>query len=301
LASDLPFLSDRFLRPSLKDAFMHLSPASGVLLSSLVALLGMTTAGRADYLTGELHDINGQGLFGGILSPGASVTINLGDGSSPSVGYYPGAMNWIVKAPTDSGKPNAFWVPPAGDGFTTFCIELTQDVSPGNVYTYQLTALANAPSPGTVPAQANPPQAGMGTIKADAIEELWGQDHSSIGSNGTNGAAFQLAIWKIEYDWGTANFDTFAAGNFQATGNATVISQAKTWLDAVKNNPNSAPTANLIALSNPSIQDQVTELPGSVQPDLAAPAPPSLYLAVIGACILLWCLRRRPALACVQG
>jgi hypothetical protein len=204
---------------------------SRVSLTSLILLFSVAASGRADYTTGELHDINGHGLYGGILSPGAGVTINLGNGSSPSVAYYPGVVNWTVATPP-AGKPNASWVPPVGGSFTTFCIELSQDINPGKVYTYQLTALAYAPSPGTAPAQANPPHAGMGTIKANAIEELWGQDYSSIATNSTNAAAFQLAIWKIEYDWGTADFDSFGAGNFQATGNSAVLAQAKAWLDA---------------------------------------------------------------------
>ena len=279
---------------------MRASLVAALLSLSLVSLSGAAPSVRADYITGELTDVNGNGLFGGILSPGAGVTINLGDGSSPSVAYYPGVVNWTVKTPP-AGKPNASWAPAVGSNFTTFCIELPQEIYPGNVYTYQLTALANAPNPGTPPAQATPGTPGMGAIKAGAIEELWGQDHSSIGTNGTDGAAFQLAVWKLEYDWGTSAFDSFSAGNFRATGNTTALAQARSWLDAVKNNPNSATPANLIALTDPYIQDQVTELPGGAQPHLAAPAPPGVTLAAIGAFFLLLFVRRHRTPALVRG
>ncbi len=279
---------------------MRISIARHVWSASLILWFGASASGRADYITGELHDINGQGLYGGILSPGAPVTINLGDGSSPSIAYYPGVVNWTVE-PAPAGKPNVAWLPAVGGGFTTFCIELTQDISPGRVFTYQLTSLADAPSPGTAPAQANPPQAGMGTIKAGAIEELWGQDHASIGTNSIQGAAFQLAIWKIEYDWGTTAFDSFNAGNFQATGNSTAITQAKSWLDSLKDNPSAATPANLTALTDPFIQDQVMEIPGGANPHLAVPVPPSLFLALSGVFTLLAFARRQLAMPWLRG
>ena len=59
----------------------------------------------------------------------------------------------------------------------------------------------------------------MGATKADKIEELWGAFYGSIGTDGTKGAAFQLAIWKIEYDWGSTSSSDFTKGNFQASGN----------------------------------------------------------------------------------
>lgn len=74
----------------------------------------------------------------------------------------------------------------------------------------------------------------MGDIKAREIAQLWGAFFGTLGTSNDMAAAFQLAIWKIEYDWGSANLNNFAAGNFRAaaySGNTTPITQATTWLN----------------------------------------------------------------------
>ena len=246
---------------------MRLPISSRILVFSLVALLCGATSTRADYITGELNDVGNKGIYGGILNPGASVMINDGAPNSNFFNYYPGVVNWTVESPTDPLKLNADWVSQLGSTFTTFCIEVPQEINPGKIYTFELTALALAPDPGTTPSQEIPGTPGMGATKANAIEELWAQDYAYI-ANPTNSytadinaAAFQLAIWKIEYDWGTANFDNFSAGNFRAENNDSAITLAMTWLDYLHSNPGSVTPANLVALSDPNLQDQVMELP----------------------------------------
>jgi len=106
---------------------MRLAILSRILLSSLTTLLITASAVRADFITGQL--VSGP-IDGAILNPGAAVTINSGNGSAPSIDYYPGEVNWTVET-APSGEPNASWVPAVGSSFQTFCIELTQDISPG--------------------------------------------------------------------------------------------------------------------------------------------------------------------------
>ncbi len=272
---------------------MRLPIRSCVLLSSLTVFLVGASAVRADYITGTLD--NGP-IDGGILNPGANVNINLGDGSAPSVAYYPGVVNWTV-----ANGPNASWVGAVGSAFTTFCIELTQDINPGGTYTYNLVNLANAPKPGSPKGVGTN---GMGATKATEIEDLWTLDYGSIAHSSNpniNAAAFQLAIWKIEYDWGDSNYDNFSAGNFQASGassdGSSAVTLAAKWLKTLYNtNPTSVSAANLIALDSLSYQDQVMALPPT-----PTPVPPTFYLTAIGAATLaLYGYRRRPGLGTIQ-
>jgi hypothetical protein len=274
---------------------MNLSIKPCVRWLALLALVLTATVARADFITGTLDDVNGQGVYGGILSPGASAAINLGDGTAPSINYYPGVVNWTVeKAPTN--KPNASWVPSVGSSYTTFCIELTQNISPGHKYTYQLTDLGNAPKPGSSQTQTNGPGTGMGTTKADAIENLWAQFYSSSFTN-DQAAAFQLDIWKIEYDWGDGS--NFSSGYFQATASSDIINQATKWLNQV--DPNSNNLANLIALTNPYHQDQVMEGPPVTPSISTTPAPSTLVLTAVGGSVLLLYARRRRMLGALPG
>jgi hypothetical protein len=218
--------------------------------------------GRADFVTATL---NGTGLDD-ILNPGAYVTINLGDGSAPSMNYKPGVVNWTgvsTNAPAFRGK------------FTTFCLELTQDISPGNAYTYSLIALDNAPKPGS-PATGG--SGGMGAIKANEIRQLWTGFHGTIGSDGTKAAAFQLCIWKIEDDWGTSAATDFTKGNFRASNNASATDQASAWLMNLTHTQY-APDQSLMALTSGQFQDQLVALP--------APAPPGIWLGGISL-LCLW-------------
>ncbi len=242
--------------------------------------MGRAVPVRADYITAQLD----SGSIEQVIHPGDAVTINTGNGSSPSISYYPGEMNWTAK-----GSGNPAWLT---DKFTTFCIELTQDVSPGNTYEYQLVQLQDAPNPGT---SQNGNGSGMGNGKADKIRQLWYADYNSIGSDGVKAAAFQLAIWKIEYDWTNSPIPSslFSSGNFQASesdspsGGTDAITQATTWLTSIWSDSSALKQTGLLAMSSSNAQDQIIQ-------DAVLPVPPSLHLAGIG-CILAcaYGLRRR--------
>jgi hypothetical protein len=202
--------------------------------------------------------------FTGTSNHGApTVYINDGSGSSHLTAYqFAGYMDW-----TQSGATN----PLLPLHFTTFCIELTQDVSTGHTYTFTPTALNLAPTPGS--AQTGGPS-GMGLVKADAISRLWGgfyTDHMSAN----DAAAFQLAIWRIEYDGIGSTISDFSHGNFRASGPAAVINEAVTLFNDVVTGvfSESMAASGLIALSNPTYQDQLTQ---------DAPEPSSLCLGALG-------------------
>ena len=136
-----------------------------------------------------------------------------------------------------------------GDNFTTFCIELTQDVWDGAVFTYDIGALENVPPPGVSLAGT-----GSGMSKADYLRKLWALHESQV-VDGMTGAAFQTAVWDIVYD---ADF-SLSVGNFRATGTATALAQ--NWLTDVKNSHVAYTAPNLVALTNPEGQDQIALAP----------------------------------------
>jgi hypothetical protein len=229
---------------------------------------------RAELVTAEL---NGNSL-GQIISPGSDVTMNLGDGKAPSVAYHAGVVNWI----NDTSGASSL-----AQNFTTFCIELTQDISPGNQYAYSLVAVQDAPSPGSKQTGGS---GGMGSYKADQIAALWGGYYNSLmsGNANVNAAAFQLAIWKIEYDWtSTSQSTSFTSGNFRASDTNGAVSLATTWLTSLKNNNAGFVRAQgLIALDSATSQDQITQL-------ATAPAPPTALLAAVGGLVLAFGAYRR--------
>ena len=141
-----------------------------------------------------------------------------------------------------------------GDNFTTFCIELTQDVWDGAVFTYDIGALESVPPPGVSLAAV-----GSEMSKADYLRKLWALHEYQV-VDGMTGAAFQTAVWDIVYD---ADF-SLSAGNFRATGGATTLAQS--WLTDVKNSQVAYAVPNLVALTNPEGQDQIavaTPLPSA--------------------------------------
>jgi hypothetical protein len=107
---------------------------SGCLAAALV-LFAARPAGATPLITAALDNSLGSNL-NNVIYPGASVTINTGDGSAPGVSYYPGVVHWnLVSNTTSYNLPQKF---------TTFCIDLPQDVvinSPPTNYQFTPTAL----------------------------------------------------------------------------------------------------------------------------------------------------------------
>jgi hypothetical protein len=236
-------------------------PTGKLFWSILGCIFLLASPCRADFVQARLDNVTSA----------STVMINLGDGSPANISYaYAGYVNW-----SQQGSPKN---PALGSTFSTFCIELTQDVYFGSTYNFTVKALEDAPNPGSAGSGGS---GGMGVAKADALRELWAGFYNSIGTNSKNAAAFQLAIWKIEYDWGSANFDNFASGNFRAadaSGYPGVTALAKTLVDRVGHEYQTKVT-NLVALSGDTFQDQITQT--------AVPAPPAWCLALCGGVVLL--------------
>lgn len=224
-----------------------------------------------------------------------------------------GAFNWSHLTNV-SGTPLAFTASPSNSSdFISFCIELTQDISFGHTYQVDAIDLSAAPIPASGPLGS-----GMGTSAAGYIGQLWAAHFTGIftGSASTqdaNAAAFQLAIWKLEYDAGSMRFDTtnpshllqeynstthqwgaidFGIGHLRAPATDTIVKQAAVWLNALSSNDR---TANLVALTGHQyydsqghliqtpFQDQVVETPLFSPPGQnTVPEPSSLMLCAIG-------------------
>lgn len=205
------------------------------------------------------------------------ININKGGGASdPLVAF--GRAGYLVWTQTDPVNPQF------PTSFKSFCIELTQQVLNGGVYTYTTAALESAPAAGT----PNPPPtvgggSGMGQPKADALRLLWGSAYSSNFSN-RDAAAFQLAIWRLEYDLGNPNITDFSTGNFRASVNSSdvadstyAIGKAQEFLTNVFNGTYTTSEMGLIAFTNPTVQDQIG----------VAPEPSSLCLGGVAAVTLI--------------
>lgn len=157
--------------------------------------------------------------------------------------------------------------------FHGFCIDIAQDIFYNQTVNFGVAPLGNAPAPG----------AGMGTDRANLLRELWYNDHTASAENNSNGAAFQIAIWEIINESRGNPLDV-TTGQFTVSANASTLTTANTWLQALTGN---GPRANdLMALTSDSYQDYVVEVPGAgVVGSLSTPAPPGWVLALVATAI----------------
>lgn len=177
-------------------------------------------------------------------NPGVWGKVSLDSGGSFMGPVKAGQFNWQRTGGTYTGLTGTF---------ATFCIEVHQDIFPGNNYTYDVNTVANAPLPVNV-LFGTP----MGAVKANKIAELYGRFFGGLSSN-DDYAAFQLAIWDFVYDGG----DGVNNGVFQAQGFGAAMAQANGWIAAVDGT--GPHMSGLLALSSDDWQDQIfTPAPGSL-------------------------------------
>jgi hypothetical protein len=221
------------------------------------------------------------------------ININNANGTTPTaanVNGRAGIINWARSGGTDTT---------IGSVFQTFCIDVPQRATVGLPgYTFNVVSLDLAPSiPGSASSKAD---------KVNAIERLWHGFYGNISTGSANqqlinGAAFQLAIWRIEYDWSASQTATtledFNSGTFQAnvtglsgtgaTDGQAAIDLAKILLgDVYAGTPGlgyDVATSGLVALTNLTAQDQIT----------STPEPSTLCLGAIGVAALITARCRR--------
>jgi hypothetical protein len=114
-----------------------------------------------------------------------------------------------------------------------------------------------------------------------------------FGANNVHSAAFQLAIWNLEYDSDL----TLSGGNFSVTGDSNAINLANTWLSHINDQQYQNPSNLVIALnSTDRTQHQNFITFNNVPHECCqnAPEPPilPLVLTAIGAFALVETRRR---------
>ena len=141
--------------------------------------------------------------------------------------------------------------------FTTYCVELNQNVSGGHEYVYDVLT---------------PAQAGWSNEQTLAAQVLWAHRFGDTGTN-DGSTAFQIAMWELTHDTGM-NLDS---GAFRSGGAAGVKSLAQNWLSGPGALAPRGGLPELVILRSPTAQDQVTVL---------VPAPGAAACAMLGLSLL---------------
>jgi hypothetical protein len=232
---------------------------------SVLGILTAASVAGADTVTLQSNYSGFIGLKHGLTSfdgsPESSLQVSFdGQGSSSFIG----AFNWSVQSNTgDTFSP--------GQSLYTYCIEQSQDFNVFNSYTFTTNNdLSGNPLNG-------PDQGAITALGALQLQSLVSDHWSQALSSNIGAAAFQLAVWEIEYDAGgrtgagtdaldmTARTSDyyFTNGRIQATatGNTTgadAITLATAWLNEL------SPATSLstaLALNNIDYQDHLTAVP----------------------------------------
>jgi hypothetical protein len=265
---------------------------------SIVSVIGLLAAVLSNNSSAQAAYINGNfsAVGGGYTSGTAQATFTGSGGISGTfyTGYYKFTRDGSAQGSNAYADLGSVFKTASGNNLWTFCIELNQGIS--NPVGYNVANLTSAPAPGVGVGQ-------MTANQAAAVRQLWARYNSTIGTNSTKAAAFQLALWEIIYDsegqWGAGGANLMGSSyNFLGNGSlksstAAAANQANAWLQSLTS---SGPQANLAALTSADDQDQLIELKdgytirgGDIVP---TPAPAGLILAATGIVPLL-ALRRR--------
>jgi hypothetical protein len=171
-----------------------------------------------------------------------------------------------VTAPAYSGPAGGFrgiWDPAPGANLTIdyWCYQLDQEFSPGTTYNYTATPLGNP-----------------------AIAELFSEAGGLALNSALNSAAFQLAIWELEYD----TDHNLSTGSFHAiSADAGVIGLAQMWLTNLPTSSN----VMVYLLHSDTQQDFITTFPIPTKDVL--PEPSSLPLFGLGLAAMIFVGSRR--------
>lgn len=220
---------------------------------------------------------------------------------------YGGSFLWSGATYTPAPVPLNF-SPLDAPNLLTYCLEINQNIWFGGTFNYDVVSLKDAPTTGAPPAVSGQTPTSMGEDSAKWIEQLWTREFGNIANDSVKAGAFQLAIWKLEYDHkqiaslGSFGLSSFNDGFLQVSnaGNGDVFTLASQWINDVIQNPNTERTG-LVALTSAYYQDQVTAIvppPGpQIQPQ-AAPEPASVLIWFVAGSFIAcsrWRTQRRAA------
>jgi hypothetical protein len=269
---------------------MNLIPASLTPLrrASLIPLLGAacvlfcTSSLPAEQITLKL-----PGGLTQAVEPSLFVDIKLVNTTTNKVllddkNQITGRINWTIQSNSKyNGSLGA-----VGSPLSTFCIDITHNVTTGGKFTYNIDPPLGA--------DTQVINGGLTQSQVDHLRELYGKYYFDAGTTNVKAAAFQLAIWDIVYNdtliqnngtlSGTPAF-TFSYNSsdtgFSNANAGALPGQITTYLTDLASDPK----AELLVLDSTSGNQN--------QLGLAAPEPSSLMLAGIGAAGLIGLARRR--------
>lgn len=232
---------------------------AGALVAALALIGAAVPAARADSVTITLQNDVSM-LKSGVVTLWSPGTTPGTDPAALHTNIYIGEYQW-----QQTGTPS----PLLGSQFGTFCIELPQGFAGGPTFTFD-TSTPLGQSPVALPPSDDLGFGAMGPDRAALINELFAEDYAQVTTAAT-AAQFQIALWEAIYDF------EYPTPYLSVTGISTTTADAW-YANAVNDlaaNGGVAPDANLVVLTNPTAQDQIT---------VAAPLPkPSVVgLAILG-------------------
>lgn len=200
-----------------------------------------------------------------------------------NVECYAGQINWTLDSESTTGLLGSGVS--VGGSFGTYCVDIQNDISINNPYTYSVVDNGTTASLDSLRGITS---AGQVT----QIEELWSlaPGHADGGINANDfAAAFQISIWDIIYNNGNTS------GGLSVNDNTATATQVSTFLTAVKAEGGTGPVTNLLGLSSTTAQDQALTAPPGVGSGPPTPLPKPLAGGVVlfGALGAFARLRRR--------
>jgi hypothetical protein len=195
------------------------------------------------------------------VTPRQTVGIHIDSMFSGSV--YAGTYTWTEQSPQQ------------GYEWRTYCIDY-QDVNAGDVVTFTVDELENAPMPGPV----------IGTAKADLLKKLWawtGANEAAALVTPDGAAAMQLAVWEIVFE-NTGTYDVGnGQGDFYATSRSDLAATATSWLASAASYDGQAPIYALVSNDPNGYQDQAALLASRFATPVPFPPAAVAGFALMGA------------------
>ena len=189
-----------------------------------------------------------------------------------------GRFNWTVM----SEGPVAFGghVFNNGDQFSTFALELTGFITPGETYMYGSVAVADMP--GTDGSSA------LGSFRAGLLQNLFDNHYAqAVDGNKLQAAAFQVAVWEIGYEDRLAELGSGGGpplsellvadgGTFIVGDDIAVVNLANVWLSELTG---TVLDSGLVGFNSGTAE---TVAPGQIMMPLVVPLPAPFWLAGMG-------------------
>jgi hypothetical protein len=191
------------------------------------------------------------------------------------------SLSWTFNGQSETGLAGTLSTTLNGTGqqFDTYCVDLYHDFTPGSSWSVDVVPISSYQGESGVAKGDNPGG------NAGAIGYLYDKFASQV-TTAIEGAALQVAIWKVDYDdnnsLSTGSF-RFAPSCDPKSVQSQVYDQAMIYLAGFNGTQASTGATYLMATSHPNGLNQDFVGPGgSVSPFTVVPEPSSIVLVVAG-------------------